>query len=92
MPTDNYRRANRLTGLESTGWQWRRARQRRLTVAAGDSGLPEGPPVTPGKVWPSAPARYWALFVIVLATFMSFLDQVVFGMLAENIKRDFRPD
>lgn len=42
-----------------------------------------------GKVWPSTGAAYWALFAIILATFMSFLDQVVFGMLAENIKRDF---
>lgn len=41
------------------------------------------------KVWPSASAAYWALAVIVLATFMSFLDQIVFGMLAESIKRDF---
>ena len=39
--------------------------------------------------WPSAPAAYWALFVIILATFMSFLDQIVFGMLAESIKKDF---
>lgn len=42
------------------------------------------------RVWPSAGAAYWALAVIVLATFMSFLDQVVFGMLAESIKRDFQ--
>lgn len=34
-------------------------------------------------------AAYWALFVIVLATFMTFFDAVVFGMLAESIKRDF---
>ncbi len=34
-------------------------------------------------------AAYWALFVIVLATFMTFFDQVVFGMLAERIKHDF---
>ena len=39
--------------------------------------------------WPSVPAAYWALFVIVLATFMTFFDQVVFGMLAERIKHDF---
>src|SRR4249919_2468215 len=39
--------------------------------------------------WPSSSAAYWALAAIVLATFMSFLDQIVFGMLAENIKRDF---
>jgi MFS family permease len=36
-----------------------------------------------------APAAYWALFVIVLATFMTFFDQVLFGMLAERIKHDF---
>jgi MFS family permease len=41
------------------------------------------------KVWPSSGAAYWVLFVIILATFMSFLDMVVFGMLAESIKRDF---
>ena len=32
---------------------------------------------------------YWALFVIVLATFMIFFDSTVFGMLAERIKHDF---
>lgn len=37
----------------------------------------------------STGASYWALFVIVLATFMIFFDQVVFGMLAERIKHDF---
>jgi MFS family permease len=50
----------------------------------------EGAPAVPGsKVWPSSGAAYWALFVIVLATFMSFFDAVVFGMLAESIKKDF---
>ena len=49
----------------------------------------DGVQAAPGKIWPSAPAAYWGLAVIVIATFMSFLDQVVFGMLAENIKRDF---
>ena len=34
-------------------------------------------------------AAYWALFVIVLATFIIFFDQVMFGMLAERIKHDF---
>ena len=46
--------------------------------------------VVEARVWPSAGAAYWALAVIILATFMSFLDQVVFGMLAESIKRDFQ--
>lgn len=41
------------------------------------------------RVWPSAGAAYWALFVIVLATFMTFFDAVTFGMLAERIKHDF---
>ena len=36
-----------------------------------------------------APARYWALTVIVLATFVTFFDSVTFGMLAERIKHDF---
>jgi len=44
---------------------------------------------TTDRKWPSSPAAYWALFVIILATFMSFLDAVVFGMLAESIKKDF---
>lgn len=43
----------------------------------------------PGKRWPSAAAAYWALFVIVFATFLTFFDQVVFGMLGERIKTDF---
>lgn len=43
-----------------------------------------------GRTWPSTGAAYWALTVIILATFMSFLDQVVFGMLAESIKHDFQ--
>lgn len=49
-------------------------------------------PVTelPTKEWPSASAAYWGLCAIILATFMTFLDQVVFGMLAENIKKDFQ--
>lgn len=41
------------------------------------------------KEWPSAPARYWALFTIIFATFVSFFDQTIFGMLAERIKTDF---
>lgn len=34
-------------------------------------------------------AAYWALFVIILATFVTFFEQVVFAMLAERIKADF---
>ena len=39
--------------------------------------------------WPAAAAAYWALFVIILATFLTFFDQVVFGMLGQRIKTDF---
>lgn len=39
--------------------------------------------------WPGSASAYWALTVIVLATFLTFFDQVVFGMLAERIKIDF---
>lgn len=41
------------------------------------------------REWPSSGSAYWALFVIVLATFLTFFDAVTFGMLAERIKRDF---
>lgn len=60
-------------------------------MAAGTPaiGLSDDQNTQAGRVWPSSGAAYWALFVIVLATFMSFLDQVVFGMLAESIKKDF---
>lgn len=34
-------------------------------------------------------AAYWALFVIIMATFITFFEQVVFAMLAERIKADF---
>jgi len=43
----------------------------------------------PSRIWPSTPRAYWALTVIVLATFLTFFDQVVFGMLAQRIKTDF---
>jgi MFS family permease len=42
-----------------------------------------------GRRWPSTLAAYWALTVIILATFLTFFDQVVFGMLGQRIKTDF---
>lgn len=50
---------------------------------------PEPGSAYPPKEWPSSPARYWALFAIIFATFITFFDQTVFGMLAEQIKKDF---
>ena len=55
-----------------------------------DIGEDEGPSQTAGtRSWPSAASAYWTLAVIVLATFLTFFDQFVFGMLAERIKHDF---
>lgn len=51
--------------------------------------LPEPGRGYPPKEWPASPARYWALFAIIFATFITFFDQTVFGMLAEQIKLDF---
>ena len=58
------------------------------------SGESDAPPAevgggAPDRVWPSSQAAYWALFVIILATFLNFFDQTVFGMLAQRIKVDF---
>jgi MFS family permease len=44
----------------------------------------------PGGVWPSGGAAYFGLFAIIFATFMTFFDQTVFGMLAQRIKQDFQ--
>jgi len=50
---------------------------------------PEADGAYPPKEWPTPPQRYWALFAITFATFVTFFDQAVFGMLAERIKQDF---
>ncbi len=54
-------------------------------------GLPAGETIEGAapKEWPSPPARYWALVAIIFATFVTFFDQTVFGMLGERIKHDF---
>lgn len=39
--------------------------------------------------WPSERAGYFALAVIILATFLNFFDATVFGMMAQRIKTDF---
>lgn len=43
-----------------------------------------------GGDWPSTGAAYYALFAIILATFLTFFDQTVFGMLGQRIKQDFQ--
>jgi MFS family permease len=57
-------------------------------LASEEIALVEGSPEA-SRQWSSPGAAYWALFVIVLATFLTFFDQVVFGMLAQRIKTDF---
>jgi len=39
--------------------------------------------------WPTRGAAHYALFVIILATTLNFLDAQVFGMMAQRIKVDF---
>ncbi|MES1975227.1 MAG: MFS transporter [Pseudomonadota bacterium] len=39
--------------------------------------------------WPSPGAAYYALAVLVLATFLNFLDSTVFMLMVERIKHDF---
>ncbi len=58
-------------------------------MAAPGEAMALDAPLAGTRQWPSAPSAYWALFVIVFATFLTFFDVVTFGMLAERIKRDF---
>ncbi len=39
--------------------------------------------------WPSEKAGFYALFCVVFATFVTFFDQTVFGMLSERMKVSF---
>lgn len=56
-------------------------------AVAAVSGVPGTEEVE--RPWPPAGAAWYALIVIVLATFLNFFDQTVFGMLAQRIKVDF---
>jgi len=49
-------------------------------AAAGDVGQ---------QPWPSEKAGFFALFAIVFATFVTFVDQTAFGLLAEHMKESF---
>jgi MFS family permease len=46
-------------------------------------------PVSTAQPWPSRPAAYYALAVIILATMLNFFDAGVFGMMTQRIKVDF---
>jgi MFS family permease len=58
-------------------------------MAAAPTLSPASEQPSSARIWPSSPSAYWALFVIVLATFLTFFDAVTFGMMAEQIKKDF---
>jgi MFS family permease len=42
-----------------------------------------------GQPWPSERAGFYILFCVVFATFLTFFDQTIFGMLAERIKATY---
>ncbi|MEG3149405.1 MFS transporter [Sphingomonas sp. ZT3P38] len=48
-----------------------------------------GRPAVAERAWPSSRSAYFALSIIILATFLNFFDSTVFGMLAQRIKIDF---
>jgi MFS family permease len=54
-----------------------------MVASAADAGIGV-------QSWPSRRAAYYALFVIILATMLNFLDAQVFGMMAQRIKLDFK--
>jgi MFS family permease len=58
-------------------------------TAAPDMGAAAPPPGGKDQPWPSERAGFWALFAVVFATFITFLDQTAFGLLAEKMKVSF---
>ncbi|AKH43823.1 MFS family permease [Altererythrobacter atlanticus] len=63
-----------------------------MAIAPNVQELPpaqDGEPAREEMAWPSERAGFYALFVIILATFLNFFDTTVFAMLAERIKGSF---
>src|SRR5690606_17002935 len=56
-------------------------------AAAAATQETDGPPVA--QQWPSERAGAWALCAVIFATFITFLDQPAFGLLAEKMKVSF---
>src|SRR6185295_5333417 len=71
-----------------------RKRRGRMNVVAEVTQAGDGPrgdsPKAVDLPWPSEGAGFYALFVIILATFLAFFDMTVFAMLAERIKTSFQ--
>ncbi|HYD25266.1 MAG TPA: MFS transporter [Croceibacterium sp.] len=55
-------------------------------IVGGTGPRPQG---SAAAAWPSPKAGSWALFAVVFATFVTFLDQTAFGLLAEKMKLSF---
>jgi len=51
--------------------------------------IPTVPAAPVRRPWPSRPAAYYALSVIILATMLNFFDAGVFAMMSQRIKIDF---
>jgi MFS family permease len=54
-----------------------------------DTAGAEQSPAAAAQPWPSEKAGFYALFAVVFATFVTFLDQTAFGLLAEKMKLSF---
>ncbi|MXO59028.1 MFS transporter [Altererythrobacter salegens] len=59
-----------------------------IAPTAGEPSVTTSETVT-GQPWPSESRGWFALFVVVFATFVTFFDQTVFGMLSERMKQSF---
>lgn len=55
-------------------------------VAEAENAAAQGASAQP---WPAERYGWFALFVVIFATFVTFFDQTVFGMLSERIKASF---
>jgi MFS family permease len=58
-------------------------------VGAGAAPVADAQATAQAQAWPAPSARYYGLFVIILATALNFLDLQIFSMMAQYIKADF---
>jgi MFS family permease len=63
-----------------------------MAIAPTDAGAVAAASAAAGgkdQPWPSQAAGYYTLFAVIFATFITFLDQTAFGLLAEKMKVSF---
>lgn len=58
-------------------------------IPAGEADGHDYAIASPDQAWPSKPAAWYALGVIIFATFLNFFDSATFGLLIEQIKAEF---